>query len=111
MESARPSPQTLISFGLTGLIFGLMGTAYANASSKVSLTATIQDQPAFMAANWKVFDMNDHQNLVARLNGHSGTLDMQPGYYRAMVEFNNRYKETTFRVESGKSLHIQVALD
>ena len=112
MKPNRYSPRPLMAtVGLAGLTLGLLTSSYATSGSKVSLAATIQNQPAFVAANWKVFDMNNHQNLVAHLNGHSGTLDMQPGYYLALLEYANLHKQTTFRVESGKSVRVQIALD
>lgn len=111
MKRRRPAKQTLISIGLTSVMLGLMTATHAISGSTVSLAATIQDQPAFVAATWKVFDLNNHQNLVASLNGHSGTLNMQPGYYLARLDYTNQHKETAFRVERGKNLHIQLALD
>lgn len=92
----------------------LLGTAgICQAKSKVTLLATIDNQPAFRPALWKVFDINDRTRTVAleTLPRYSGTVQLPAGKYLATLEFNKIIKETTFRVEPEQDMLVQLPMD
>lgn len=89
----------------------LCGIAYANLTSNVRLVATLNGQPALHKVSWTIFNVNDRRYPAAVLPRHTGTVQLSPGSYHAIVSLDNKTKQTHFRVETDTDSVIHVAMD
>ncbi len=101
------SPQRYLL--IFSLWLSLLGTSYA--SGKVTLIATVDNQPALRPALWTIYDLNSGKRLIKSLPRHSGTVDLPAGKYLATLTFDQKIKEKTFRVEADRDTTVIVAMD
>lgn len=98
---------------LTGLACVLslacINPSYANC--KVTLVATLDNQPALLPAQWNIFRIDNPYQPLRTLSRHSGTIDLPAGQYTVTVELNQHRKKAAFRVESEQSILVKVAMD
>lgn len=113
METAR-SFRMIHATGLAlTLAFGLgLASPLAHASqSRVTFVATINNRSALLPGKWLIYKISDLRNPVNTLPGHSGTINLPPGKYRARVELNHKIKETDFKVETEVDKLVTIAMD
>ncbi len=113
MQTARSSRMITASGLSLFLAFGLvMTTPTAEAGQgRVTLIATINNRSALLPGRWLIYKASDMRQPYSTMPGHSGTLVLPAGKYRARVEVNNKSKETTFRVETDVDKMVTVAVD
>lgn len=112
MERHSPLPFSVNKLAVMCIIcigvFALPNAAWAN---RVTLIATLNNQSALSPAFWSIFKENEQHKPFVTLPRHSGTIHLPPGKYQATVKSNKSVKKTVFRVESGVSTTVTVALD
>lgn len=105
-----PYPKHVVSMSLVALtLFGTTEICYAK--SKVTLVATLDNQPAFRSVLWNIFDIRNRKDPLKTLPRHSGTIELPAGQYVVTLEFNKQTKETIFRLEPEQNLILNVAMD
>lgn len=100
------SPQRYL---LLVLWLGLLGNVYA--SGKVTLIATVDNQPALRPALWSIYDLGSGKRFIKSLPRHSGTLDLPAGRYLATLTFDQKTKEKMFRVETDRDTTVILPMD
>ena len=104
------SPQ--YPFYISLITFLWLGTASAShASGKVTLVATLGNQPALWPAFWNIFEVGDTTTPIKSLPRHSGTLELPAGKYMAILNFDQKTKEKLFRVETDRDVTVIVSMD